>query len=86
MSKQAIRCARCDGPMQDGLVNMQQQPFPIEWCEIVAGLNDGHGKAVLGWGAAARESRAKRKQLETSRKAISAKRCVQCGKLEVYAI
>ncbi|MDP4006628.1 hypothetical protein [Methylobacterium sp. NEAU K] len=86
MSDIKAKCIRCGASMQEGQLNIKQQTFPIEWVEVIPGLNDAQGTAVVGWGAAAQESKIKRKQLENSRRRISAWRCIQCGKLDFYTL
>ncbi|MGH1570883.1 hypothetical protein ACRAWG_09670 [Methylobacterium sp. P31] len=85
MSEFEAKCIQCGGLMQEGRFNIKQQTFPMEWVEVIPGLNDPQGENVFGWGPAAQASKIKREQLENSRRNISAWRCVQCGRLELYA-
>lgn len=55
-----LLCSRCEKPMEQGKLHIEQQSFPLEWVKLVAGLNDGTGRSVFGWGRAAAESKARR--------------------------
>lgn len=78
-------CSRCGQPMEEGKLHIEQQPFPLEWVKLIAGLNDGTGRSVFGWGRAAAESKARRAAWNASRKSITAVRCTTCGNVELFA-
>ena len=79
-------CLRCSGAMIPCLLSVRQQAFPFEWVMQIDALNGPDGRNVCGWGAAAKRSAQQRRQLEASRRQVTALRCATCGMVELGAI
>ena len=71
--------------MVPGKLDIRQHPFPIEWVAQIDELNGPEGRNVFGWGPEAKRSEALRREVEASRRIVSALRCTTCGTLELRA-
>lgn len=78
-------CLRCSCEMVPGLLDLRQQPFPLEWLKMIPELNGPGGRNVYGWGADAARSSDQRRAVDQSRLRVVALRCPECGTLELRA-